>query len=464
MKKHTRMNDDYSVSVVMPTFNRKEIVSKNISKLLDEQKYNTELYEVIVVDDGSTDGTFNYLQEKFSDEISQGRLKVLRQKNHGLSKARNLGISNAKGKYICRFDDDDTPLPNRISDSIEYFKKNPKKRLVHAKSYWVDDKERFLDNGKNFISGINRSKERLARDYDLENKTEDLMIEYSSDGYSVKRNVVNGATTMAHRSLYDDMERLYGHVYDPHITTGEDKDLWVRIAKLSKEKRSSEFGFLDKIVANYTFTRDQIIKQLKKKPRMKDLNSYIGTKLNSKQKKRILFAPISHLNDSTKRSMLHRESRRAYRNGESLLIAFRDPESGKYLVRSMDSDAVMKKPDEFFGKRMYEYDSLDSILKEQFQENLDQADYFDGSHFLSEFKHLPKDALHRYVVTEDLDEDDFFGSSGRARKRKKLLDGISQLVLNHPNSSKVRDAIKKKSKENAKKIKSKRQVPKRRQS
>ena len=89
-------------SVVVPTYNRLNFLTKTIESIRG-QTYNG--YEIIVVDDGSTDGTPNYLA------TLDNELKWLRQKNRGPAAARNLGAAKATGAYIAFLDSDDVWQP-----------------------------------------------------------------------------------------------------------------------------------------------------------------------------------------------------------------------------------------------------------------------------------------------------------------------------------------------------------------
>lgn len=90
---------DSTVSIIIPTFNRKHILMKTLDSYLSQ----SNLYEVIVVDDGSTDGTYEYLQEK----AKFSKITLLRHdRNTDASTARNTGIDIAKGKYIMIGEDD----------------------------------------------------------------------------------------------------------------------------------------------------------------------------------------------------------------------------------------------------------------------------------------------------------------------------------------------------------------------
>jgi len=109
------------VSVVVPTYNRKNKLEKCLNALAN-QTYPKKNYEIIIVDDGSIDGTYEFLKEK-QKEIKN--LKIFRQNNKGPAAARNLGIKNAKGKIIF-FTDDDVIVPNNwIEKFLEIFKKYP---------------------------------------------------------------------------------------------------------------------------------------------------------------------------------------------------------------------------------------------------------------------------------------------------------------------------------------------------
>lgn len=90
---------DSTVSIIIPTFNRKHILMKTLDSYLSQ----SNLYEVIVVDDGSTDGTYEYLQEK----AKFSKITFVRHnRNTDLANARNTGIDIAKGKYLMLGEDD----------------------------------------------------------------------------------------------------------------------------------------------------------------------------------------------------------------------------------------------------------------------------------------------------------------------------------------------------------------------
>ncbi len=399
------MDDKYSVSIVMPTHNKKDIVTDNIKKYLNKQDYDKSKYELIVVDDGSTDGTYTHLKKEFGKEISEGRLKVIKQNNEGVTVARNYGIANAKGNYICRADDDDPPLTNRLKDSIEYLKRNPDKRIVHAKSYWLDAKHNRLNNGKNFQNGLNVARERWAKHFNLNNETENYLIKEGENGEKAHKNVVHGGTTMVHKSLYDEIKKEYGYIYDPHLSNAEDKDLWVRIAKHAKREGKKEFGFLDKLVANYVYTTGTGKKEQLKQKRYKYIDGYINSKLNKTSTDKIIFSNYNLLNNEKLRFYLHKIGKRSFKKGERITYVFKDPDSDKYHVRRLDTDIITQKKNNFFERKMLDYDSLDELL-EKLDLKVDNVEYVNDSKLIKKHGHLFKDIPFKYTLFNDINLSD----------------------------------------------------------
>ncbi|WP_395051080.1 glycosyltransferase family 2 protein [Flavobacterium sp.] len=112
----------FSVSVVIPVYNCQLYIAKAIDSVLQQP----EVAEIVVVNDGSTDGTQAILQELQSQN---SKLKVYYHKNNlnkGRSASRNLGIQKATGNYIAFLDADDYFLPNRFANDKVLFQENDK--------------------------------------------------------------------------------------------------------------------------------------------------------------------------------------------------------------------------------------------------------------------------------------------------------------------------------------------------
>jgi len=109
------------ISIIVPTYNRK-IFLENCLKSLFNQTYPKNQYEIIVVDDGSTDGTREMIKRLKTDS----NLRYFYQENQGPAAARNLGIKNAKGKIIAFIDSDCLAFPDWLRIIALSFKKPAK--------------------------------------------------------------------------------------------------------------------------------------------------------------------------------------------------------------------------------------------------------------------------------------------------------------------------------------------------
>lgn len=103
-------------SIIIPTYNRSGFILKTIDSLLN-QKFKD--FEIIVVDDGSTDNTKEIIRE-----IIDPRLKYFYKENGERGAARNFGINNSKGKYVTFLDSDDLLYPNHLEEAFSFIKKN----------------------------------------------------------------------------------------------------------------------------------------------------------------------------------------------------------------------------------------------------------------------------------------------------------------------------------------------------
>jgi glycosyltransferase involved in cell wall biosynthesis len=102
---HTATNPEFSV--IMPAFNAEATIGAAIRSVLGQSRTD---FELIVVNDGSTDGTEGRVEPFLRDP----RVSLLSQRNHGMSAARNLGIARARGAYVSLLDSDDVWLPNYL--------------------------------------------------------------------------------------------------------------------------------------------------------------------------------------------------------------------------------------------------------------------------------------------------------------------------------------------------------------
>ncbi len=107
------MNNFPTVSIIIPNYNRGIMLAEAVESCLDQKNVRVE---VIVVDDGSTDGSPDLLSEKFP------MVKIFKQHHRGACAARNRGIQEATGQFIKFLDSDDKLVPDILSEQIECFK------------------------------------------------------------------------------------------------------------------------------------------------------------------------------------------------------------------------------------------------------------------------------------------------------------------------------------------------------
>lgn len=111
--------DGPEISVVIPLYNREKYIDRTIESVLESE---WKSYEIIIVDNGSTDGSF----EAASRYIGTGYVSVLRSEVSGnTASALNTGIRHARGKYICQLDSDDLYSPDALSIMYDYMESNP---------------------------------------------------------------------------------------------------------------------------------------------------------------------------------------------------------------------------------------------------------------------------------------------------------------------------------------------------
>ncbi len=134
-----------SVSVVIPTFNRLSTVCRAIDSVLHQTRAAAE---VIVVDDGSTDGTAEQLQAKYANSVS-----LYVQPNAGVSAARNTGISKTQGDWIALLDSDDEWLPDKLKQQLDVIDNNTDCVLCHTDEIWIRNGVRVNQMNKHKKTG-----------------------------------------------------------------------------------------------------------------------------------------------------------------------------------------------------------------------------------------------------------------------------------------------------------------------
>lgn len=275
-------------SIVIPVFNKEKFVAKTIESVLSQTHAD---YEIIIVNDGSTD-TSEAIIQTFQDD----RIHYFFKKNEGVAVSRNFGIDKAKGDFICFLDADDYWYPTFLKTMNQYIEKLPKQK-VFACAIAIETKH------KSFVA-----------QYSIERNSDFEVVDFF-DG-SQKECVLWTSSVAIHKSIFAKVG-----TFDTNIKKGEDTELWIRIGL------QFPIVFIWKILAKYVYDKSSASRNLnyffepytfgkyameeKQNPKLKqylDLNRFsavIKCKLNGDWKtSEEIYAPIDMKNMSWKKRIL----------------------------------------------------------------------------------------------------------------------------------------------------------------
>lgn len=181
------------VSVIIPTYNRAALVQEAAASVLAQSCRD---FELLVVDDGSTDGTQAAL------DTFAGKIRVLSlPSRRGVSAARNAGINAAQGEWLAFLDSDDLWLPEKLARQLAFMEANPQYLLSQTEETWVR-------------RGVTVNPPRT-------HKKEGGRIFLRS----LERCLVSPSAVVVHRRLFE----AHGG-FDEELPAAEDYDLWLRLA------------------------------------------------------------------------------------------------------------------------------------------------------------------------------------------------------------------------------------------
>lgn len=220
------------VSVLIPVFNGEKYISAAIENVL-KQTYSD--IEIIVVDDGSTDGSYDVALRYQSDKV-----KVYRQENKGASAARNLAFEKSTGELIQYLDADDLLSYNKIEAQVNLFRSiNDKKAIVASGIILFDD---------DLMSSMSIPYKQMSTK--VYNRPLDLLIDICCE-----RNIVQSSIWLIHRDL---IEQTGG--WNEHLTLNDDGEYFFRVVA-----RSSGVYFCSPGVVFYRNTPQSLSKQVSDK-------------------------------------------------------------------------------------------------------------------------------------------------------------------------------------------------------
>ena len=180
------------VSIIIPTYNRAHYIGESVDSILAQTFKD---YEIIVVDDGSTDNTREVLK-KYGDKV-----QYVYQNNAGPPAAMNTGVRKARGEYYLILGDDDALMPDMVERQVEVLDKNPDVAFVCSGIHFVDADGEIYKTSRD-----GRARERSFKS---------LLFD----------NFVWHLTALVRRSVSEEM----GH-FDETLLTTHDHDLWIRMA------------------------------------------------------------------------------------------------------------------------------------------------------------------------------------------------------------------------------------------
>ena len=191
--------NDIKISVVVPLYNKERAVVDTIHSVLNQ---TIVPYELIIVDDGSTDNSLNVIRKRIS-ELENERIRVIHKENGGVSSARNRGIKEAKGEYIALLDGDDLWNPTFLEEQVKLIHNFPKAAMCGVNTA-------FVKNGKcwKWQQGMGDGFRGYVENY-FGTKHNDL---FCSSSVVIRKEV---------------FEKV-GY-FDERISASEDLDMWYRI-------------------------------------------------------------------------------------------------------------------------------------------------------------------------------------------------------------------------------------------
>ncbi|MBI5963252.1 MAG: glycosyltransferase family 2 protein [Chloroflexi bacterium] len=197
------------VTVIIPAYNRAELIGEALNSIFAQTYQN---FEVIIVDDGSTDDTARVLKPL----AEAGAIRYIHQENLGVSAARNRGITEARGEYMAFLDSDDLFEPEKLELQVEYMQTHPEAGLVHS----------------GFTKFDNHGNDLGYRDTSwFSDMIYPQMLLYWTT-------LMAANTVLVPKRVFDSVG-----LFDESLRIGEDLDLWRRIA------RKYPFGFINKSLA-----------------------------------------------------------------------------------------------------------------------------------------------------------------------------------------------------------------------
>ncbi|MBO8161963.1 MAG: glycosyltransferase [Thermosipho sp. (in: Bacteria)] len=194
---HFTGNIDYTekVSVIIPTYNRTEYLPSALESIFRQTYKN---FEVIVVDDGSSEDTRRVLGPYLK------KITYLQKENGGKASAVNLGLKYATGKYVWVFDDDDVALPRKLEIQVKKFQQDRSIGLIHTSAIYMD-----------------KELKKVLTVWNARELPQEEILKYKLSGC-----IFHGGTVIVRKECFDRVGP-----WDESLIRAQDYDIWIRIAR-----------------------------------------------------------------------------------------------------------------------------------------------------------------------------------------------------------------------------------------
>ena len=179
------------ISVIIPTYNRKHTLQRAIDSVLSQ---TFKPYEIIIVDDGSKDGTKEWLLQNYPS------VQYIHQPNNGVSSARNKGIQISQGSWIALLDSDDEWMPEKLEYQSRFIEVNKDSSFCHTNEIWIRNGVR-----------VNQMKKHKKYGGDIFKHCLDICR-------------ISPSSSIINKDVFEEVG-----AFDESLTVCEDYDLWLRV-------------------------------------------------------------------------------------------------------------------------------------------------------------------------------------------------------------------------------------------
>lgn len=210
------------VSVIMPAYNAEKYIEKAIASIVGQEYKN---WELVIVNDGSTDRTVEII-EKYVSKYPQQIFLYHNEKNSGAAVALNNAMHHATGEYLCWLSADDMYFETMISTQVDFLEKHEEYDAVFSKCVYIDKDDKLIGGWE-------------PEDYIGRLKMPDSKEPYYA--LLIIGNAFNGCSILAKRSMFVETGN-----FDPEALYATDYDYWLRFAAVARIGYYDDFNVMSR--------------------------------------------------------------------------------------------------------------------------------------------------------------------------------------------------------------------------